>query len=258
MRLPSLALSVSLCLSACLAASEPQDGPPTYYQDIRQIPDAVPKVEPKSRLGNKPVYKVHGRYYATLLTSKNYRAQGIASWYGSKFHRHRTSSGEIYDLYGMTAAHRTLPLPTYVRVTNLQNRRQVIVKVNDRGPFHANRLIDLSYAAAKKLGITAKGTGLVEIVALDPHDTLQTAASRRSANQIYLQVGAFYKAFNANQLAKQLLREMPYPIKLIPSQIRDIPILRVQIGPLPSIRVHDQIRDRLAQLGYPHPITVAD
>jgi rare lipoprotein A len=132
------------------------------------IPDAVPKVEPKSELGNPKSYVVFGKRYHTLNSSEGYEAQGIASWYGPKFNRRRTSSGDKYDMYAMTAAHKTLPLPTYVRVTNLDNGRTAVVKVNDRGPFYADRLIDLSYAAARKLGMVAAGTAPVDIRAIDP------------------------------------------------------------------------------------------
>jgi rare lipoprotein A len=132
------------------------------------VPDAVPKVEPKSRFGNPKSYVVFGKRYHTLTSSEGYDARGIASWYGPKFNHRRTSSGEKYDMYAMTAAHKTLPLPTYVRVTNLDNGRTAVVKVNDRGPFYANRLIDLSYAAARKLGIVAAGTAPVDVRAIDP------------------------------------------------------------------------------------------
>jgi rare lipoprotein A len=128
----------------------------------------VPKVEALARYGNIPYYEVFGKGYRTLTSSAGYMERGIASWYGTKFHGRRTSSGEPYDLWGITAAHKTLPLPTYVQVTNLQNGRTLIVRVNDRGPFHDNRVIDLSYAAASKLGILATGTGLVEVRAIDP------------------------------------------------------------------------------------------
>jgi rare lipoprotein A len=132
------------------------------------IPDAVPRVEPKSGLGNPESYVVFGKRYHTLSSSEGYEAEGVASWYGPKFDRRPTSSGETYDMYAMTAAHKTLPLPTYVRVTNLDNGRTAVVKVNDRGPFYGHRLIDLSYAAARKLGIVATGTAPVDVRAIDP------------------------------------------------------------------------------------------
>lgn len=138
-----------------------------FPRNVDRIPDAVPKVEPMARRGNK-TYQVYGKTYHPLTSSKNYRETGLASWYGTKFHGNSTSSGEPYDLYAMTAAHRTLPLPTYARVTNTRNGKSIIVKINDRGPFHSNRLIDLSYAAARKLGIYGHGTGHVTVEAIDP------------------------------------------------------------------------------------------
>jgi rare lipoprotein A len=136
--------------------------------DPASIPDAVPKLEPKSKYGNPASYVVFGRRYYTRNSSKGYIERGVASWYGRHFHGRKTSSGERYDMYAMTAAHKTLPLPTYARVTNLTNGRTAVVKINDRGPFHGDRVIDLSYSAARKLGVVAKGTGMVEIRAIDP------------------------------------------------------------------------------------------
>lgn len=144
------------------------DRPPDEDRDVSNIPDAVPRVEPRSRYGNPKSYKVLGKRYYVMASAHGYKERGIASWYGKKFHGRLTSNREPYDMFAMTAAHKTLPLPTYVRVTNLDNGRSVVVRVNDRGPFHGGRIIDLSYAAAKKLGISQRGTGHVEVVALDP------------------------------------------------------------------------------------------
>ena len=132
------------------------------------VPDAVPRVEPRSRYGNPPFYEVFGKRYYVLSSSVGYWERGVASWYGPGFHKERTSTGESYDMYGMTAAHKTLPLPAYVRVTNLQNGRSVVVRVNDRGPFVSNRIIDLSYTAAAKLDMLRHGTAMVEIRSIDP------------------------------------------------------------------------------------------
>jgi rare lipoprotein A len=132
------------------------------------IPDAVPRVEPLSKWGNPESYKVKGKRYFTKKTSSGHVERGLASWYGKQFHGRRTSSGERYNMYEMTAAHKTLPLPSYVRVTNMENGRTAVVKVNDRGPFHGGRVIDLSYSAAKKLGVVQKGTAMVEVAAIDP------------------------------------------------------------------------------------------
>ncbi|ADC72462.1 rare lipoprotein A [Thioalkalivibrio sp. K90mix] len=148
------------------AYPDPEDVP----QDLALIPDAVPTDEPPSRYGNPPEYEVFGQRYRTLRTSTGFEEEGLASWYGTKFHGRRTSSGEPYDMYAMTAAHKTLPLPTYVEVVNLENDRRVIVRVNDRGPFVDERIIDLSYAAAHRLDMTDAGVAPVRIRAVGPED----------------------------------------------------------------------------------------
>jgi len=132
-----------------------------------------PRNLPKSRYGNPPTYSVFGKRYAVMSSAAGYREVGIASWYGAKFHGRKTSSGEVYNMYNLTAAHRSLPLPTFVRVTNLDNGATLVVKVNDRGPFHADRVIDLSYAAAARLGVLAKGTANVEVEAISVHTDAQ-------------------------------------------------------------------------------------
>jgi len=132
------------------------------------IPEVIPRIEPRARSGNPPFYDVFGKRYYVLSSSVGYRERGVASWYGPGFHNVRTSIGEPYDMYGMTAAHKTLPLPAYVRVTNLQNGRSVVVRVNDRGPFVGNRIIDLSYSAAAKLDMLRNGTAMVEVRTIDP------------------------------------------------------------------------------------------
>ena len=150
------------------AEASSNDGPPDDDLDVTHIPNATPQLEPVSRYGNPAHYEVFGQKYKTMQHSHGYEAEGTASWYGRKFHGKRTSCGEPYDMYAMTAAHKSLPLPTYAKVTNVKNGKEVIVKINDRGPFVKDRLIDLSYAAAKKLGIHATGTGKVKICAIDP------------------------------------------------------------------------------------------
>jgi rare lipoprotein A len=162
-----LILSLALLAGGCATKPTPDK---RRMIDPDAVPDAVPKAEPVSRYGNPPSYEVFGRRYATLPESRGFVDRGVASWYGEDFHGKRTSSGETYDMFEMTAAHKELPLPTYARVTNLENGRSIVVKINDRGPFHANRIIDLSWVAAAKLRLAAKGTGLVEIRAIDPND----------------------------------------------------------------------------------------
>ena len=170
---------IGLAVAACGGHKRPAssggyyggDGPPVRTANLDKIADAVPRREPRSRYGNNP-YKVsiegRNQYYTPMKSARGFKQRGVASWYGRKFHGRRTSSGEIYDMFKMTAAHPTLPLPTYVRVTNLDTGKRVTVKVNDRGPFLHGRIIDLSYAAAHKLGIARKGTGRVRIEAITP------------------------------------------------------------------------------------------
>jgi rare lipoprotein A len=157
---PELPMAVAPPLTPSLSSA-----PPISPQSV---PDAVPRVEPRSRYGNPPFYEVFGKRYYVLSSSSDYVERGVASWYGPGFHTVRTSTGDSYDMYGMSAAHKTLPLPAYVRVTNLQNGRSVVVRVNDRGPFVGNRIIDLSYTAAAKLDMLRNGTAFVEVRALDP------------------------------------------------------------------------------------------
>ena len=261
-------------LSACVALQRPggyyeDDGPDARPSvDIAGIPDAVPKAEPRAASGNKP-YAVFGRQYAPLAEAAGYREQGTASWYGKKFHGKRTSSGEPYDMYAMTAAHKTLPLPSYVRVRNLDNDRSVIVRVNDRGPFLHDRLIDLSYAAAAKLGILGNGTGRVEVEAVAPNEPatqmvktypLQLispamaaeeipATTPEPATKLYLQVGAFTQHDNALSLRDRLEREALRPITIHTTGADAARVYRVRIGPLASAEEGDRLAKRVAQLG---------
>ena len=148
-----------------------QDGPPAAAEvppNVAQIPDAVPMPEAKSSYGNPDSYEVYGDHYVILKDARGYKERGYASWYGKKFQGKRTSSGEPYDMFKMTAAHKTLPIPCYAKVTNIENGRSVVVRINDRGPFHEGRIIDLSYTAAVKLGSLGKGSIPVEVEAIDP------------------------------------------------------------------------------------------
>jgi rare lipoprotein A len=183
---------MGLALSGCFVTREPR--PPLPPPPVpmppsaaRDIPDAVPRYEPRSPYGNPVFYDVFGKRYFVLSSSADYIERGVASWYGPGFHKVRTSTGEIYDMYGMTAAHKTLPLPAYVRVTNLQNGRSVVVRVNDRGPFVGNRIIDLSYTAAAKLDMLRNGTAMVEVRSVGPSSgpadvTVSTAAAGAAAS----------------------------------------------------------------------------
>ena len=170
-----LGLAAAVALTACL--STPREATPSYTVPPESltpppipdsVPDAIPRIEPRARSGNPPFYDVFGKRYYVLSSSVGYWERGVASWYGPGFHKVRTSTGEPYDMYAMTAAHKTLPLPAYVRVTNLLNGRSVVVRVNDRGPFVGNRIIDLSYTAAAKLDMLRNGTAMVDVRTIDP------------------------------------------------------------------------------------------
>lgn len=216
--------------------------------------DAVPKLEAVTRKGNTSPYTVFGKTYHLLPTSAGYSAQGEASWYGTKFHGKQTSNGEIYDLNLMTAAHKTLPIPCYVRVINRENGRSVIVRVNDRGPFHGDRLIDLSYAAAVKLGFADRGTVAVYIETVTPDES----AATRDATFVptpnsnwYLQAGAFQNQNAATALGKKLAVHTELPVQVNPSASADTVVYRVRVGPVKQeSELHGLQQDLLAaQLG---------
>lgn len=190
---PPLSLAaVGLALSGCFFTRETPRPPPAPAPvpaqmppaAARDIPDAVPRFEPRSAYGNPPFYDVFGKRYFVLSSSADYIERGVASWYGPGFHKVRTSTGEIYDMYSMTAAHKTLPLPAYVRVTNLQNGRSVVVRVNDRGPFVGDRIIDLSYTAAAKLDMLRNGTAMVEVRSVGPASAPGDVAGSAAATGI--------------------------------------------------------------------------
>jgi len=254
-------------LGAC-SGNTVQDSGPDRDIDVSHIPDAKPRHTSRSKYGNPDSYVVYGVRYHVMKKSQGYRERGVASWYGNKFHGRRTSSGESYDMYAMTAAHKSLPLPTYVQVTNLDNGRQVIVKVNDRGPFVKNRLIDLSYTAAKKLGISATGTGLVEVRAISPgrHPVKKhqkttgktvTAALPGSLN-MYLQVGAFANRINAEQLQVSLQALLSARVSIERMTQNQLPLFRVRVGPVASVSELDRMTELLGQQGIDRPHIVID
>ncbi len=210
------------------------------------LPDAVPQAEPRSRLGNPPFYEVFGQRYTVLETAHGYVERGVASWYGPDFHGVRTSVGEPYDMYSMTAAHKTLPLPAYARVTNLRNGRSVVVRVNDRGPFKANRIIDLSYAAALKLDMVRDGTTLVEVRAVEPDGPPPPAPP---PSEIYAQAGAFAVADNAERLRSRLESAGLAPVFVRSDAVAGRPLFRVRIGPIGSVAAYDALVARLQTLG---------
>ncbi|HEY4294457.1 septal ring lytic transglycosylase RlpA family protein [Luteibacter sp.] len=354
------------------------DSVPTDAPDVSKLPEPVPKAEPRSLYGNKSPYSVLGQTYNVLPSPHGYVERGIASFYGNKFHGYKTSSLEAYDMYQFSAAHKTLPLPSYARVTNLENGKSVIVRINDRGPFHENRIIDLSFAAAVRIGVWPKGTGLVEVRAIDPNDpgsdrgapyvntapkpapvtappveasppvaaiaarsqgsgeaprqgpvaaiaaptlarppsprTVATPAAAVGAMgaavvpstgdaeenddgsvagmtdispaqalppatsvapktpaptgnitppvpgkpSIYLQVGAFSDAANAQHVADQLNRAGLGPVSVVEFQAGGRNLRRVRVGPLSDVDTADRLTDRIAGMGLPRPQVAVD
>lgn len=237
-------------------------GPPP---DISKLVEPVPKTEPRALYGNKSPYSVLGQTYRVLPSANGYVERGIASFYGNKFHGYKTSSLEEYDMYQFSAAHKTLPLPSYARVTNLDNGKSVIVRINDRGPFHENRLIDLSYAAAVKIGVWPKGTGLVEVRAITPGEPLQdlppppplvTAGAPKPG--IYLQVGAFADNANAERVAQQLRSANFAPVQVVDAQINGRSVRRVRVGPLSDVDRADDVTAKIENMGLPRPQVAVD
>jgi rare lipoprotein A len=227
--------------------------------DFGKIPEPVPVAEPLSRYGNKSPYTVRGETYRVLPTAAGYDERGIASYYGKKFHGYKTSDLETYDMYRFSAASKVLPLPSFARVTNLENGKSVIVRVNDRGPFVPNRIIDLSLAAAVRIGIWPKGTGLVEVQGIDPgHPNAEpapvTAVTPRTGRQprLYVQVGAFGDSGNAERLASRLRGLELGSVRVVAVQIGRRTLRRVQIGPLADVDEADRVTEKISALGLPH------
>ncbi len=274
------------------------DGPPLDSIDVSVITDAIPRRDPITRAGNKTPYTVNGKTYFLLPTAAGYREVGLASWYGTKFHGRPTSNGEIYSLYGMTAAHKTLPIPAYVKVTNLANNLSVIVRVNDRGPFHGDRIIDLSYAAAKKLGYVAQGTARVEVKVVDPlayqRHSVQTqlidgqvaappvvaalevqssksnAAGQMTQSKVnehakppgmtFLQVGAYASYPSAGKRRVQVsgLTNYPVVIREAGHPVEQKFLFKVLVGPITDPMKLQKLRDRLQAMGGFRPFLVSD
>ena len=246
-------LGLALLQGAGCGGRGDRDAAPTGHFDAARVPAVVPKYEPQSRSGNPASYVVLGKRYHVMPSSSGYVEKGVASWYGTKFHGRRTSSGETYNMYALSAAHTRLPLPSYVRVTNLENGRRLVVRVNDRGPFHGNRIIDLSYAAALKLGIVKKGTAWVEVRALQPGQTMpgtrKVAAPAAGGAGFYIQVGAFRQRANAEKLRRRLKPLGAPLINISQALVHGQHAYRVRIGPLTDIALADAIVARLAHYG---------
>ena len=221
---------------------------PTPPRDPSQIPDAVPREEPRSAKGNPPFYTVLGKRYFVLPSASGYVERGVASWYGPGFHAAHTSNGERYDMYAMTAAHKTLPLPCYVRVTHLGNGRSVVVRVNDRGPFKDGRIIDLSHTAASKLGFLNDGTAFVEVRALTPGNAANATDAPVAAN-LYVQAGAFAAEANATRLLGQLRAQGVDNAFVRQDVVGGKTIYRVRVGPVSNVAAFDRAVARLKALG---------
>jgi rare lipoprotein A len=239
-------------------------GPEKPAIDVSTLSEPVPRVEPRARYGNKSPYSVLGKTYTVMSDSHGYVERGIASWYGNKFHGYMTSSLEPYDMYQFSAAHKTLPLPSYVRVTNLDNGKSVVVRVNDRGPFHENRLIDLSYAAAVRIGVWPKGTGLVEVRLLDPEHPADAPAAgvakpaSAADPHIFLQLGAFADRANAQRLVEKIERAGLGTVTIVTTRINEREIHRVRLGPLPTVEAADALVARIERLGLGTPRVAID
>ena len=283
--IPVLLLSL-LVLQGCSllrrgpeAPPKPPAGVPKPPRDLASIPDAVPQAEPRSRYGNPETYEVFGKKYRVMKSARGHVERGLASWYGPGFHAERTSSGEPYNMYSMTAAHKTLPIPSYVRVTHLGNSRSIVVRVNDRGPFVGNRIIDLSYTAAYKLGMIGTGTAPVEIRVLQPGDassgrvTAATPVAPPSAptpaatpapspaqavdtpslgiSSRFLQTGSFGSRPNAEAMTRRLAQSGIRNAVIREARIGERVVYRVQVGPLDNAVEADDMVERLRLVGVP-------
>ena len=267
-RLPFAALLFLAVVTSCHAqikragaipADDGPSGPPPAELDALQDPEL--RAEPLNTAANAP-YSVFGKQYVPYREPVQYRRQGVISWYGRRFHGKATWSGEIFDMYALTAAHPTLPIPSYARVTNLENGRSVVVRVNDRGPFHAGRIMDVSYAAAYKLGFSHLGSVMAEVEALaagsapaaltaampepmDPRPTLHTSAEARG---IYLQLGAFQSLLNAESFRDKIAPQLAELNLGHETPLRD-KLYRVQVGPFltrdEARRTAGRLRDTL-------------
>ncbi|MGI9234161.1 MAG: septal ring lytic transglycosylase RlpA family protein [Woeseiaceae bacterium] len=292
----TLTLLPLLLVAACQGSGIRGDGPPAGSGRIPDLPgDAIPRHEPRSRYGNGPNYEVFGKHYTVMASGRGYQERGVASWYGKKFHGNLTSNREVYDMYAMTAAHKTLPLPSYVRVRNLVNDRSVVVRVNDRGPFVHNRIIDLSYSAALKLDMINDGTSMVEVTIIDldapsgdrpvrrstppapttapPLVSLPSVATQpaptpepgdapvdteKSEHEIFVQVGAFGDRSNAERRLTMLAAAGIDNAFVHEDSSSDPALLRVRIGPVANVVQYDVLVEELANIGITDPYLAAD
>ena len=243
-----MAAALMSLMVACASAPGPADHAPVLIE-VPAWQDAVPQPDPLLPAGNATPYQVLGKTYQVMATAEAYEAQGIASWYGMKFQGRPTANGEIFDVYAPTAAHRSLPIPSYVRVTNLNNDRSVVLRVNDRGPFHPDRLIDLSYGAAVQLGFAEQGTTRVVIEAIN----LAGVDDRRSLSGFtyrFLQLGAYQSEETATALAQSVQQRWGYPVSVDPVDSNGTRMHRVRVGPFEHMATLEQASGRLTAAGY--------
>ena len=241
-----LLMGLSACSIAPHQRGTMQDSAPKHAVDLNSIQNAHPIFEPYSKYGNPPSYVVHNQRYYTKTSAVGHKETGIASWYGRKFHGRRTSSGEPYNMLAMTAAHKTLPLPTYAKVTNLENNRAIIVKINDRGPFHEQRIIDLSYVAAAKLGFADKGTARVhvETITFPQHEPAPHTSPLH-----YVQVGAFQNKQSAEALKTRLTSvHNSANVKNMGAPQRSL--YKVRLGPFYSRDEADKLASAVLDYGF--------
>jgi rare lipoprotein A len=247
-----LAMGLAACAGPPRKAPEVADGAPDGTLDVSRIELPQPRPEPRSPYGNHSPYQVFGQTYHVQASAEGYQEQGIASWYGTKFHGRATSSGEPYDMYKLTAAHRSLPLPTYAEVRHLESGRSIVVRINDRGPFHPDRIIDLSWAAAVKLGIDQDGTGPVEVTAITFDDELMTAVSP-ARMPVLLQVGAFSERERAEAVMTTLSQAGVEPVRSEAARTGAGRIWRVQVGPVTGLEQVLALVESIAALGFGQP-----
>ena len=270
-------------LAACSSAPAPtppssssrysieQDRAPSGHLDIASIPEVVPEPFARTLAGNRSPYTVLGKTYHVMVTEDGYNERGIASWYGEKFHGHKTSNGEVFDMYKVSAAHKSLPIPSFLRVTNLDNNRSLVVRVNDRGPFLGDRSDDLSYAAALKLGYADRGTARVQLEAIIPDGVVVDRAAANNNNTLsqqtlrvastgdkYIQVGAFADINSAREMSDKLraMTNRPVFIRSLDSANSGV-LHRVRIGPVNDTSEIRRITQSVvaANLGSPYTVT---
>lgn len=252
-----------------------QDRAPSGSFDASGLEDARPRYEAPRRAGNKSPYTVWGKQYQVMSSADGYVERGVASWYGEKFHGHKTSNGETFDMYTMSAAHKALPIPGYARVTNLDNGRSVVVRVNDRGPFHGDRLIDLSYAAAKKLGYQSRGTARVEVAAITvrPNGSMTLAGesypdagapvavseqTRETGEALYVQLGSFSQRSPADGLRDEVSQQTGQTVRVRKVETASGLFHRVQVGPFGNADEAKREQQALANRGFHQAIVLTD